>query len=237
MADNSPVTPLRPLGRLAAGTNRYRPAPAAAAVRAAWTEAGPVLFDTAEVYGLGRSERALAGEALVATKVMPHPWRRSGGLGDALGGSLKRLRATSVRLCLLHFPVKRRDNSAWIRALAQQVHVGRAEGIGVSNHDIGRLREAWRVAREEGVALEVVQDEYHLDNRDVEREILPFCREHGVLFQAFRPLDGGRLPVAEALPFLLAQAGVQPIVGTTRPEHARAALAYSRQAASRSPTI
>ncbi len=196
------------------------------AVRAAWTEGGPVLFDTAEVYGLGRSERALAGEPLVATKVMPHPWRRPSSVADALDASLARLQASSVRLCLLHFPVEVRDNSAWIRELAALVHSGRAEGIGVSNHDLGQLREAWRVAGEEGVTIEVVQAEYNSGQRSVEAEILPFCREHGVLFQASRPLDGGRLDARESIGWLL-ERGVQPIVGTLDPEHARAALAWA----------
>lgn len=194
-------------------------------MRQAWTAEGPILFDTSEVYGLGASERALRGASCVATKVMPHPWRRPRQLLDALDASLERLGADRVRLCLLHFPVRLRDNSSWIRALCQAVHSGRAEGIGISNHDLGQAREAWRVAREEGVPLEVLQDEYHLDARDAERELLPFCRDKGLTFQAFRPLDGGRLPPVEALSFLLEQPGVQPIVGTLSPQHAREALA------------
>ncbi|MCP4804482.1 MAG: aldo/keto reductase [Proteobacteria bacterium] len=230
------MTTPAPLGPIAAGTNRFRPGPKAAAARRAWTAEGPVLFDSAEIYGLGRSERALAGEALVATKIMPHPWRRPGGLADALTASLARLEASTVRLCLLHFPTRWRDNSGWVRALAAEVHTGRAQGIGVSNHDLGQLREAWRVANEEGVPLEVVQDEYHLDKRGVEAEILPFCQEHGITFQAFRPLDGGRLPSSEALPFLL-ERRVQPVVGTLNPDHVREALGYSKQLARVSPTI
>src|SRR5690349_19426998 len=83
----------------------YRDTELRATFRAA-IDSGITLFDTAEIYGWGRSERLLgqfnyaAGRpAVVATKFMPYPWRLDrGALRRALHGSLSRLNLARVEL-------------------------------------------------------------------------------------------------------------------------------------------
>jgi aryl-alcohol dehydrogenase-like predicted oxidoreductase len=74
--------------------------------------AGINFFDTAEVYGRGRSERLLGrfaravdDQIVMATKFFPYPWRwRRTGLVRALRGSLKRLGLDRVDLYQIHWP-------------------------------------------------------------------------------------------------------------------------------------
>ncbi|NEQ26335.1 MAG: aldo/keto reductase, partial [Microcoleus sp. SIO2G3] len=75
-------------------------------------DAGITLFDTAEIYGLGESEKLLAQfmkernqPVQIATKYFPFPWRFIGGaVADALSASLKRLQLPSVTLYQVHMP-------------------------------------------------------------------------------------------------------------------------------------
>ena len=98
--------------------------------------AGITFFDTAEAYGMGRSERFLgqfiAGSAarpVVATKFMPLPWRvGKGQLLHALRKSLERLGMRQVDLYQLHWPFPPRPVEFWAGALADAVDAGLRRG-------------------------------------------------------------------------------------------------------------
>jgi aryl-alcohol dehydrogenase-like predicted oxidoreductase len=169
-------------------------------------EGGIDFFDTAEVYGKGRSE-VLLGECLremapagsavpvVATKFAPLPFRlRKGALVGALRSSLARLGLARVDLYQIHFPFSLVPVSVWADALADAVEAGLTRSVGVSNYSAAQMRQAHEVLSRRGIPLASNQVEYHLLNRKVERNgVLQSCRELGVTLIAYSPLAKGLL--------------------------------------------
>jgi aryl-alcohol dehydrogenase-like predicted oxidoreductase len=170
-------------------------------------EAGINLFDTAEVYGSGRSERLL-GEYLpearppreiaplvVATKYMPYPWRLwKGALRSALCASLARLRLKCVDLYQIHWPFPPVPVGVWAKALAEAVEAGLTRSVGVSNYSPAQMLRAHAVLAKRGVPLASNQVPYHLLDRRVERNgLLKLCQELGVTLIAYSPLAKGLL--------------------------------------------
>ncbi len=165
-------------------------------------DAGINLFDTAEVYGMGRSERLLGRfiqetdrPVLVATKFMPFPWRWSrSSLLRALRHSLERLGLEKVDLYQIHWPLPPRSIEHWAEALAVAVEAGLTRGVGVSNYSLGQMQRAYHVLARYGIPLASNQVEYHLLNRTVEKNgMLARCRELGIRLIAYSPLAKGLL--------------------------------------------
>lgn len=165
-------------------------------------EAGINFFDTAEVYGLGRSE-TLLGDLLptsdqrlvTATKFFPFPWRLTvRSLQRALRRSLKRLQLEQVDLYYTHWPfppVPVEVNASW---LATAVEQGRARAVGVSNYNADQTRRAHAILAERGIPLACNQIPYSLLHRDPERNgLLDTCRQLGVTVIAYSPLAQGLL--------------------------------------------
>lgn len=168
----------------------------------ACVEGGITFFDTAEVYGTGRSERILGELArnieaplLIGTKFMPFPWRLTrGSLKRALQGSLKRLGMEKVSLYQTHFHLPPVGVEVWMEAMAEVHQEGLIEAVGVSNYDRRQMRLAYDTLRREGIALASNQVEYHLLNRKVEKSgLLKDCMENGVALIAYSPLAQGVL--------------------------------------------
>lgn len=179
----------------------YGEAEIAAAFQVA-LEAGINLFDTAEVYGTGRSERLLGRfiqatdrPVLVATKFMPFPWRWSrASLLRALRGSLERLGLEKVDLYQIHWPLPPMPIEHWADALAEAVEAGLTRCVGVSNYNLAQMQRAWEALARRGIPLASNQVEYHLLNRSAEKNgLLEKCRELGIRLIAYSPLAKGLL--------------------------------------------
>ncbi len=165
-------------------------------------EAGICFFDTAEVYGSGRSE-LLLGEFIhnvpqplvIATKFMPFPWRLwKGRLKSALHASLSRLGLERVDLYQIHMPIPPVPIEVWADALADAVEAGLVRAVGVSNFNAAQMLKAQAALIKRGVALASNQVEYHLINRQVEKNgLLKLCHELGVTIIAYSPLAKGVL--------------------------------------------
>lgn len=165
-------------------------------------EAGICFFDTAEVYGSGRSE-LLLGELIqnvkqplvIATKYMPFPWRFwKGRLRSALRASLNRLGLERVDLYQIHMPLPPVPIEMWADALADAVDAGLVRAVGVSNFNAAQMLKAHAVLVKRGVPLASNQMEYHLLNRQVEQNgLLKLCQELGVTMIAYSPLAKGML--------------------------------------------
>jgi Predicted oxidoreductases (related to aryl-alcohol dehydrogenases) len=166
-------------------------------------EAGITFFDTAEVYGLGRSEqllgrfvREMGRSAVIATKFMPLPWRWwPQTLLDALRASIQRLGVHQVDLYQIHWPAHFPVSLAsWMHALADAVRLGLTRAVGVSNYSLSQMQEAQRVLADRGVPLASNQVEYSLICRAPERNgLLSRCQELGITLIAYSPLGMGLL--------------------------------------------
>jgi aryl-alcohol dehydrogenase-like predicted oxidoreductase len=164
---------------------------------------GITFLDTAEVYGLGKSEELLGkfiketnATTQIATKYMPLPWRfRKEDVADALTASLKRLKMSSIDLYQVHFPAPSfLSQSGLMNALADEVEQGRIKAVGVSNYNAAQLREAHQLLARRGVPLAVNQMRYSLITREIETNgVLAAARELGVTILAYSPLAQGLL--------------------------------------------
>jgi aryl-alcohol dehydrogenase-like predicted oxidoreductase len=172
-------------------------------VAAAYTSAiggGAKLFDTAEIYGMGKSERLLGAHSreddsvVIATKFFPFPWRlRTGDLVRALRGSLRRL-GRPADLYQIHWPMPPVPVERWMDGLANAVELGLTRSVGVSNYGRHQTIRAVRALGRYGIPLASNQIAYSLLNRSPERDgTLAVCQEHGVAVIAYSPLAMGML--------------------------------------------
>jgi aryl-alcohol dehydrogenase-like predicted oxidoreductase len=178
--------------------------------------AGGITFlDTADVYPVGggletvgRTEefvgRGLEGrrqDFVVATKcagaMSARPW--DGGASrkhvlDAIDASLRRLRTDYVDLYQLHHWDTQTPIDESLRALDDVVRAGKARYVGCSNFHAYQVARALGKSEALGLArFDSVQPRYNLLFRQIERELLPLCREEGIGVIPYNPLAGGFL--------------------------------------------
>jgi aryl-alcohol dehydrogenase-like predicted oxidoreductase len=182
--------------------DRYGPEQLQEAFTAA-LDAGITFFDTAEIYGMGLSEKFL-GQFLqqtqqsvqIATKFGPVPWRFTAqSVSDALTESLKRLQLERIALYQVHWPFAFfLSQETLMNALADEVKRGRIAAVGVSNYSAEQMRDAHQILAARGVPLAVNQVRYSLLSRQVESQsIITTARELGVTILAYSPLAQGLL--------------------------------------------
>ncbi|HVM32225.1 MAG TPA: aldo/keto reductase [bacterium] len=165
--------------------------------------AGVRFFDTAEVYGGGKSESFLGGflktapkeKIYTATKFMPYPWKVSTShLLGSLKASLRRLGLPRVDLYQVHFPMPFRSIEAWMEPLAQAVKEGLAAEVGVSNYSRSQMLRAQDALGKFGVPLASNQVQLSLARRKNEfNGVLDECKKSGIRLIAFSPLGMGLL--------------------------------------------
>lgn len=173
------------------------------AIVAASLEAGVNWFDTAEVYGAGRSEAALTralvaagkrpGDVVIATKWWP-AFRTASSIGATIGERLARLAPYGIDLHQVHQPIAISTVGAQMEAMADLVAAGRVRAVGVSNFSASRMRAAHRALAARGVPLVANQMPYSLLDRRIERNgVLAAAQELGVTVIAYSPLAQGVL--------------------------------------------
>ena len=157
---------------------------------------GVTLFDTAEVYGLGRSERIL-GEALgerresvfLATKILPilpvAPVVEQRAVASA-----NRLGTRLLDLYQVHGPNPLVSDGTIMRGMSALQRVGLVGEVGVSNYPLAR----WKAA-EEALGTRVLSNQvrYSLADRAPEKDLLPFAAEADRVVIAYSPLAQGLL--------------------------------------------
>jgi len=171
-------------------------------------EAGVNFIDTANVYNEGRSEETL-GHALkgrmdtvvLATKFSfprkrgPNSWGASRyQLMQAVDQSLRRLQTDHIDLYYTHRWDDTTPIQETLRALDDLIRTGKVCYIGASRYASWQLAHANVLAELSGwTPFVAIQSEYNMLRRNVEREVLPYCRAHGVGFVPYFPLAGGFL--------------------------------------------
>lgn len=176
---------------------------AARAVIDAALEEGVTFFDTADVYGDGRSEefigRAIEGrrdEVVLATKFGGSMDAGGGGapafVRGAVAASLRRLRTDRIDLYQLHVPDDATPIEETLGVLDELVREGKVREIGSSNFDAGRLRAADAAAGYRATArFASVQNEYSLlEPRD---DALAEAERRGIAYLPYFPLASGLL--------------------------------------------
>lgn len=176
---------------------------AVAAIRRA-ADQGVNLFDTAQGYGFGASERLLAKalegrrreELVIATKGGLRPTPGGGVARDAGAGwirqgvddSLRALGTDYVDLYQVHWPDLRTPFEETATTLAKLVADGKVRHVGVSNFDAAQM-EAFGAT----LPVETLQPPYHLFRRDIETGILPYTAAHDIGVLVYGPLAHGLL--------------------------------------------
>jgi aryl-alcohol dehydrogenase-like predicted oxidoreductase len=166
--------------------------------------AGVTFFDTAEVYGLGESERLLGKfikesshkSLAIATKYMPLPFRCNAGfVKNAIAASLERLQLQNIDLYQIHQPISfLMSQKTLIDAIADEVKQGKIKAVGVSNYSASQMRSAQEFLAARGIPLAVNQVQYSLMARKIETNgILDTAKELGVTILAYSPLAQGLL--------------------------------------------
>lgn len=162
--------------------------------------AGLTLWDTALVYGMGRSEQVL-GEVLqrydrseyrLSTKFTPQiAGDGDDPVADMLERSLANLGTDHVDLYWIHNPA---DVARWTPRLIPLLESGTVRQVGVSNHGLAEIRLADRILGEGGFRVEAVQNHYSLLYRGSEDAgILDYCREQDIRFYSYMVLEQGAL--------------------------------------------
>ncbi len=168
---------------------------AGAIVRRA-VELGVTLFDTAEIYGFGRSERILGAalaqsreSAFLATKLFPF-FPVAPVVEQRAVASANRLGVRRIDLYQVHQPNPVIRDGTIMRGMRALQRVGLVAEAGVSNYSLARWRAAERAL---GGRVLSNQVRYNLVDRSAERDLLPFAASSGRVVIAYSPLAQGLL--------------------------------------------
>ena len=165
-------------------------------------ELGVNWIDTAAVYGMGHSEEVVARALRTWPGPRPYVFTKCGLRWDEQGyvhrdlsadsirseceESLRRLDVDVIDLYQVHWPIDHLEEG-W-SAMAQLQKEGKVRWIGVSNFDVEELRRAQKIA-----PITSLQPPYSLVRREVEQEILPYCRSNGIGAIVYSPMASGLL--------------------------------------------
>jgi aryl-alcohol dehydrogenase-like predicted oxidoreductase len=167
-------------------------------------EGGINLIDTAPAYGFGRSEeivgraiadRNLRSRVVIATKTGLE-WKDGKVFRNAsrdrilleIGASLRRLKTDYIDIDQVHWPDPLVAIEETAEAMQTLLDRGQIRAIGVSNFSVAQIERFRRVAK-----LHVVQPPYNLFEREIEKELLPYCRQSGLATLTYGALCRGLL--------------------------------------------
>jgi diketogulonate reductase-like aldo/keto reductase len=175
------------------GQGRHPPAVEEEAIRTG-ISLGMTLIDTSGNYGNGLSEqfvgRVIAGQRDRIFLVSKVEADQVSGDGIARGceASLARLGTDNLDLYLLHSPVPSAQFPDVVAAFEKLRASGKIHAWGVSNFDVGQMEDLFRVP--DGHRCATNQVPYSLNNRGIERGVLPWCKRRKMPVMAYSPLGG-----------------------------------------------
>jgi aryl-alcohol dehydrogenase-like predicted oxidoreductase len=165
-------------------------------------ELGVNWIDTAAVYGMGHSEEVVASALSTWSGPRPYVFTKGGLRWDDQGyvhrslkaesirreceDSLRRLNVDVIDLYQIHWPTQ--DLAEGWTAMAQLQKEGKVRWIGVSNFNVEEMHQAQAIA-----PITSLQPPYSLVRREVEQEILPYCRSEGLGVIVYSPMASGLL--------------------------------------------
>jgi diketogulonate reductase-like aldo/keto reductase len=206
---------------------------------------GMTVIDTSRNYGDGASEKFVGrvikvqrDRVFLVSKVQADEIEL-GRFQQAIDGSLFRLGTDYLDLYLLHSPVPSRYLSGTVAKFEELRAAGRIRAWGVSNFNVEQMEELFRVP--DGHRCATNQVRYSINNRYIERDVLPWCAQHKMPVMAASPLGGlgdARLVLGErtlvqlgaqhgvsaaavALGFVIRSGNVIAIPESGNPEHVK----------------
>ncbi len=171
-------------------------------------------FDTAEIYGNGKSESLLGefqkrdGRKIIISskfappsKMNPLTQKRKSvnkyspkALEEALDGSLKRLGVNSIDLYMIHVPPKKGNISDYMDVMANAVRLGKIRAIGVCNFSSKQIEEAYQTLKKHDIPLAVVMVGYNILRRYPETNgVFNVCKKYGISVIPYAQLAEGTL--------------------------------------------
>ncbi|WP_308639545.1 aldo/keto reductase [Paenibacillus silvisoli] len=155
---------------------------------------GVTSFDTAELYGAGRSEfivgKALAEvrkQCIIATKVSAHHLQPR-EIRTALWQSMFRLNTDYIDLYYIHTPSNEVPIEETMGELSKLKEEGIIRAIGVSNFSLAQLKQAMQYGR-----VDAIQPEYHMLQRSIEDDLVGYCLANDISIMSYNSLAKGIL--------------------------------------------
>src|SRR5262249_48585762 len=155
---------------------------------------GMTLIDTSGDYGEGRSEklikRVIVGQrdrVFVVSKVEADDATRK-AMARACEASLTRLGTNYLDLYLLHWPVLNAHFPEVVAGFERLRAAGKIRSWGVSNFPVRQMEDLFRIPQGDRCATNQVP--YSIGDRAIERDLLPWCEQHGMPVMAYSPLGG-----------------------------------------------
>src|SRR6185437_7584888 len=166
-------------------------------------DAGINWIDTAAIYGLGHSEEVV-GKAIAGRANRPYIFTKCGlvwnekreisrslkrdSVRREVEASLRRLKMDVIDLYQIHWPDPEPEIEEGWQTVAQLQKEGKLRWIGVSNFNVAQMKRAQKIA-----PITSLQPPYNIVTSDVEKEILPFCREQRIGVIVYSPMKSGLL--------------------------------------------
>ena len=152
---------------------------------------GMTLIDTAELYGseefIGRAIAGQRNRVFLVSKVWPSHVAGDGVM-RACEASLERLGTDHLDLYLLHWPNGVTNLSSVVTAFENLRSAAKIRAWGVSNFKVSDMEDLFRIPKGDSCATN--QLPYSLGDRGIERDLLPWCEQHGMPVMAYSPLGG-----------------------------------------------
>jgi aryl-alcohol dehydrogenase-like predicted oxidoreductase len=194
-----------PIGSTPGWSIYWGPQSESEAIRAidAALDLGVNWIDTAPFYGWGQAER-IVGKALRGKRNRVFVFTKCGTLADGSGGwreglspasirseveaSLRNLQTDYIDLYQFHDPDPRTPIEESWAAMQMLIQEGKVRYAGLSNHTPELMQRAMAVA-----PITSNQHQYHLLNRSIEHDVLPFSHQHDIGVLAWSPRASGFL--------------------------------------------
>lgn len=159
---------------------------------------GFVFWDTAEVYGMGNSEKLLGEliknskeKIIVSTKYQPGKKYVKGKMRESLLNSVERLKIDAPDLYWLHNSNNYKENA---EEILQLLNEGKIKGVGLSNFRYNEIIEVADIAKKQGLKILGVQNHFSLIHYNEEQQkIVNWCNDNDVIYFAYMVLEQGAL--------------------------------------------
>jgi diketogulonate reductase-like aldo/keto reductase len=156
---------------------------------------GMTAIDTAERYKnerlVGQAIRGLRDKVFLVTKVQPFNAKHSNDVIAACERSLSKLGTDFIDLYLLHWTGSLSSYDETVAAMTLLCEQGKVRMWGVSNMDVPKMERFFSIINGDACAANQVR--YHVAARDIERDLIPWCKEYCIVVMAYSPMGEGKL--------------------------------------------